>query len=127
MAEAFSWFGTSVSIGIAGGSVAGGWLIDGHGWQAAVVLGVACVAVGAVVTALRRGTLAPPLVGAGLEARIESDSEALGESARTPFVRSPTTLVMSGLWIRENAGSTFLLDPNHQSTRLAPYFFFASQ
>ena len=61
VAEAFSWFGTSVSIGIAGGSLAGGWLIDNRGWQAAVVLGVACVAVGAVVTALRRGTLAPPL------------------------------------------------------------------
>ena len=26
VAEAFSWFGTSVSIGIAGGTVAGGWL-----------------------------------------------------------------------------------------------------
>ncbi len=67
VAEAFSWFGTSVSIGIAGGSVAGGWLIDGRGWQAAVVLGVACLAIGAVVTALRQGTLAPPLIGAGLE------------------------------------------------------------
>ena len=60
VAEAFSWFGTSVSIGIAGGSVAGGWLIDSHGWRAAVVLGIACLGVGAVVTALRRGTLAPP-------------------------------------------------------------------
>jgi predicted MFS family arabinose efflux permease len=67
VAEAFSWFGTAVSIGIAGGSLAGGWLIDDQGWQAAVVLGVTCVAVGAVVTALRRGTLAPPLVDAGLE------------------------------------------------------------
>ena len=28
VAEAFSWFGTSVSFGIAGGSVCGGWLID---------------------------------------------------------------------------------------------------
>ena len=49
-------------------AVAGGWLIDDHGWRAAVVLGVACVAVGAVVTTLRRGTLAPPL-GATLTGR----------------------------------------------------------
>ena len=33
VAEAFSWFGTSVSIGIAGGSVAGGWLIDSYSWR----------------------------------------------------------------------------------------------
>lgn len=61
VAEAFSWFGTAVSVGVAGGSVAGGLLIDWSGWRAAVVLGVALVAVGAVVTTIRRGTLAPPL------------------------------------------------------------------
>lgn len=60
VAEAFSWFGTSISIGIAGGTVAGGWLIDAHGWQAAILLGVACMAVGAVLTGLRRATLAEP-------------------------------------------------------------------
>ena len=60
VAEAFSWFGTAVSIGIAGGSVAGGWLIDGSSWRAAVLLGIACLGAGAVLTALRRGTLAPP-------------------------------------------------------------------
>jgi len=60
VAEAFSWFGTSVSIGIAGGSVAGGWLIDTHGWRAAILLGIACLGVGAVLTGLRRATLAPP-------------------------------------------------------------------
>ena len=60
VAEAFSWFGTSVSIGIAGGSVAGGWMIDSHGWRAAFLLGIGCLAVGAVLTTLRRGTLAPP-------------------------------------------------------------------
>jgi MFS family permease len=62
VAEAFAWFGTSVSIGIAGGTVGGGWLIDASGWRPAVVLGIGCLGVGAVVTALRRGTLAPPLV-----------------------------------------------------------------
>ena len=61
VAEAFSWFGTAVSVGIAGGSVAGGWLIDSSGWRAAIVLGIAVVAIGAVVTTTLRGTLAPPL------------------------------------------------------------------
>ena len=61
VAEAFSWFSTSITIGIAGGTVVGGWLIDGHGWRSSVLLSIACLGVGAVVTALRRGTLAPPL------------------------------------------------------------------
>ncbi len=61
VAEAFSWFGTAISIGIAAGSVAGGWLIDSSDWRAAVVFGVVLVAVGAVVVTIRRGTLAPPL------------------------------------------------------------------
>jgi MFS family permease len=60
VAEAFSWFGTSVSIGVAGGSVAGGWLIDSHGWRAAFLLGIACLGIGVLLTALRRATLAPP-------------------------------------------------------------------
>ena len=61
VAEAFSWFGTAVSIGIAAGSVVGGALIDGHGWRAAIALGIGFLALGAVVTTLRRSTLAPPL------------------------------------------------------------------
>ena len=40
VAEAFSWFGTSISIGIAFGTVIGGAVIDGHGWRAAVILGI---------------------------------------------------------------------------------------
>ena len=60
VAEAFSWFGTAVSIGIAGGSVAGGWLIDSYSWRAAVLLGIACLGLGALLTALRHATLAPP-------------------------------------------------------------------
>lgn len=60
VAEAFSWFGTSVSIGIAGGSVAGGWLIDAYSWRAAFLLGIACLAIGGLLTAARYGTLAPP-------------------------------------------------------------------
>lgn len=60
VAEAFSWFGTAVAIGIATGSVAGGALIDAGSWRWSAVLGAACVAVGAAVTALRVRTLAPP-------------------------------------------------------------------
>ena len=60
VAEAFSWFGTSISIGLAAGSIAGGALIDARGWRASALLAVACVAAGAVSTALRRGTLAAP-------------------------------------------------------------------
>jgi predicted MFS family arabinose efflux permease len=59
VAEAFSWFGTAIGIGIAAGSVAGGMLIDSRGWRSSVLLAVGCVAVGAVLTLLRRGTLAP--------------------------------------------------------------------
>ena len=36
VAEAFSWFGTAVSIGIAGGSVLGGGLIDGEAGAGAI-------------------------------------------------------------------------------------------
>jgi predicted MFS family arabinose efflux permease len=60
VAEAFSWFGTSISVGLAAGSVGGGALIDAYGWRASVLLAIACVAAGAASTALRRGTLAPP-------------------------------------------------------------------
>jgi predicted MFS family arabinose efflux permease len=68
VAEAFSWFATSISIGIAGGSVAGGWLIDTNDWRAGIVFGVALVALGAIVVTVRRGTLAPPLsIGAAPE------------------------------------------------------------
>jgi predicted MFS family arabinose efflux permease len=49
-----------VSIGIAGGTVVGGAVIDGHGWRAAVMLGICFIAAGAIVTTLRRSTLAPP-------------------------------------------------------------------
>jgi predicted MFS family arabinose efflux permease len=60
VAEAFSWFGTSIAIGLAAGSVAGGALIDAYGWRTSALLGLVCVAVGGTLTALRRATLAPP-------------------------------------------------------------------
>jgi predicted MFS family arabinose efflux permease len=60
VAEAFSWFGTAVSVGIASGSVVGGVLVDAGSWRWSVLLGVAFVAVAAAVTAVRVRTLAPP-------------------------------------------------------------------
>ena len=44
VAEAFSWFGTAISVGIAAGSVLGGLLIDAGSWRWSALLGVACVA-----------------------------------------------------------------------------------
>ena len=58
VAEAFSWFGTAVSMGFSGGAVAGGWLIDSRGWRASVALGVCFALTGLVLTALQRGALA---------------------------------------------------------------------
>ncbi len=57
VAEAFSWFGTAVSTGFAGGAIAGGWLIDEHGWRSSVGLGVAFAVVGVALLAWQRRTL----------------------------------------------------------------------
>ena len=42
------------------GTVIGGAVIDGHGWRAAVILGIGFFALAAVLTLVRRSTLAPP-------------------------------------------------------------------
>ena len=57
VAEAFAWFGTAITVGIAAGSAVGGVLVDERGvrWSFAVGAGVAFV--GAVVGWARRGTL----------------------------------------------------------------------
>lgn len=58
VAEAFSWFGTAVSTGFAGGAIAGGRLIDDHGWRSSVILAVGFAAAGGALVAARRRTLA---------------------------------------------------------------------
>ena len=65
VAEAFAWFGTAISTGVAGGTIAGGWLIDREGWRSSVLLGVALAALAAALAALRRRSLAeaPGLLG----------------------------------------------------------------
>lgn len=57
-AEAFAWFGTAVSIGVAGGSAIGGALVDERGVRWAFGLGAAAAFVGALIGWARRSTLA---------------------------------------------------------------------
>ena len=57
VAEAFAWFGTAVSTGFAGGAIAGGWLIDAHGWRSSVVLGVGFAVAGAALLSMQRASL----------------------------------------------------------------------
>lgn len=56
-AEAFAWFGTAVSIGVATGSALAGVLVDEHGVRAAFAAGAAVAFCGALLGWARRGTL----------------------------------------------------------------------
>ena len=60
VAEAFAWFGTAVSVGIAAGSAVGGALVDERGVRWSFGLGAAVALVGAVLGWARRGTLRGP-------------------------------------------------------------------
>ena len=67
-AEAFAWFGTAVSIGIATGSVLAGALVDERGVRAAFGVGAAATLVGALLGLARRGSFrvtSRPAEGAG--------------------------------------------------------------
>ena len=91
VAEAFSWFGTSVSIGIAGGSVAGGAVIDGHGWRAAVALGIAFLGIGR--SSPRRPPRAPSSRRTGEGCAREDDAPPQTASAAT---REPSGVADAG-------------------------------
>jgi MFS family permease len=56
-AETFAWIGTAISVGIAAGSAAGGWLVDAHGVRSSIGCGVAAAALGAALILLRRRSL----------------------------------------------------------------------
>ncbi len=56
-AEAFAWFGTAISVGLAAGTVLGGWLVDERGVRWAFGAGAAIAFAGALVAYGRRGTL----------------------------------------------------------------------
>ena len=57
VAEAFAWFGTAVSVGIAGGSAISGVLVDERGVRWSFAVGAAIALAGAVFGWVRRGTL----------------------------------------------------------------------
>jgi MFS family permease len=57
-AETFAWIGTAVTCGLAGGTAAGGWLVDAHGVRSAIAAGVVTITAGAVAVTLRRRSLA---------------------------------------------------------------------
>ena len=61
VAEAFAWFGTAVSIGIAAGAAIGGALVDERGVRWSFGLGAAIALVGAALGWARRGTLQGPV------------------------------------------------------------------
>ena len=58
LAEAFSWFGTAVGLGIASGTAVGGIAIDHIGVRAAFGLGALAALLGALLLVVRRTTLA---------------------------------------------------------------------
>jgi MFS family permease len=57
VAEAFAWFATAVSVGIAAGSAIGGLLVDERGARWSFALGAAVALCGAVLGWARRATL----------------------------------------------------------------------
>jgi MFS family permease len=57
VAEAFSWFGTSVAFGIAVGTAGGGLLVDHTGVRWSMAIGPAAALVGAGLLTLRRSAL----------------------------------------------------------------------
>lgn len=58
VAEAFAWFGTAISVGIALGSAVGGVLVDERGVRWSFAVGAVVALAGAVLAWLRRGTFA---------------------------------------------------------------------
>ena len=57
--EAYAWVITSTVAGVAAGTAIAGWVVEAAGWREAVLVAAAGGVVGALVAALRRGTLQP--------------------------------------------------------------------
>ena len=62
--EALTWPLTALVAGLSSGAAIGGVLIDGSGWQAAVLAAIAGAAMGGLVATARRGTLRAALAAA---------------------------------------------------------------
>ena len=75
-AEAFAWFGTAVSVGLASGTAFAGWLVDERGVRWAFGVGAAIVLGGALVAFARRGTLRPSVYAPPERARSSGDRAA---------------------------------------------------
>ena len=93
-AEAFAWFGTAVSIGIATGSATAGAIVEGRGVQAAFAVGPAAALLGALLAFARRDTLRARPVSLAAPAGGESDAERRSptpppERSGPPFAAPP--------------------------------------
>ena len=66
--EAYTWPVTAFVGGIAIGSAMAGGIVEASSWRLAFLVAAGAAAVGAVVAFARRGTLVPPVAGAGLGA-----------------------------------------------------------
>jgi MFS family permease len=65
VAEAFAWFGTAISVGIAAGAALAGLLVDERGVRWAFGLGAAAALLGATLAVVRRNTLRASVGAAG--------------------------------------------------------------
>jgi len=57
--EAFSWLMTSLIAGVSLGTAVGGTVVEGNGWEAAVLAGVAVALAGSVASFVWRGAIRP--------------------------------------------------------------------
>jgi hypothetical protein len=91
-AEAFAWFGTAISVGIAAGTAGGGALVDERGVRWAFGVGGAITLVGALLGLARRGTFrADQASTLPLSARSSGDRAApAGEPHGSPAQPPPS-------------------------------------
>jgi MFS family permease len=91
-AEAFAWFGTAISVGIAAGTAGGGALVDERGVRWAFGVGAAITLVGALLGLARRGTFrADQASTLPLSARSSGDRAApAGEPHGSPAQPPPS-------------------------------------
>lgn len=75
-AEAFAWFGTAVSVGIAAGAALGGVIVDERGVRWSFAFGAATAFAGALLGWSRRGTFAVPASTLQPSARSSGDRAA---------------------------------------------------
>jgi MFS family permease len=75
-AEAFAWFGTAISVGIAAGTAGGGVLVDERGVRSAFAVGAAIAFLGALLAFARLGTFRTSVYPPAESARSSGDRAA---------------------------------------------------